>query len=220
VSATGSSIRVVIVDDHNVVRSGIRMVLDADDSIDVVGEAASGEQAIRLLDDLFRDGSTPNVVVMDLMMEGIGGIEATRRITNGWPDLAVLILTATDDVAHLRDAFRAGAAGYVLKDAAAGELREAVRAVADGGRYLHPSLGAALVRAEEREKGGDHGVSLSAREVDVLRLFARGYSNKQIAEALFISVRTVETHKAHIMQKTGLRERSDLTRFAQDNGLG
>jgi two-component system, NarL family, response regulator NreC len=216
--------RIVVVDDHNVVRSGLRMVLDAQEGMRVVGDAKSGEDAIRLLDELFTgsEDDRPNVVVMDLMMDGIGGIEATRRVKHDWPDLNVLVLTMADDRAYLREAFRAGASGYVLKDAVDVELVDAVRAVAEGGRYLHPSLGAELVRAEdEAQKGArtSRGVPLSEREVDVLRLVARGYSNKEIADELFISVRTVETHKTHIMQKTSLRARSELTRFAVEAGI-
>lgn len=217
-------INVVIVDDHNVVRQGIRMVLEAQDGIDVVGDAPSGEEGIRVLDELFsaKAGPQPNVVVMDLMMDGIGGVEATRRIKEDWPHLGVLVLTMADDRAYLREAFGAGASGYVLKDAVDVELIDAVRAVAEGGRYLHPSLGAELARAEEEARRGpttQHGVPLSRREVDVLRCVAQGYSNKEIADELYISVRTVETHKTHIMQKTGLRARSDLTRFAHDAGI-
>ena len=213
-----SEIRVVVVDDHNVMRSGLKLLLTAD-GIDVVGEAASGEKAIEVVDQL---APAPDVVVMDVVMDGIGGIEATRRIKSAHPDVQVLILTSIDDRASLRDAFIAGASGYVLKDAVDVELLEAVRAVADGGRYLHPSLGAELVRAVEETRHGPstpHGVPLSKREVDVMRLVALGYANKEIAEELFISVRTVESHKAHIMQKTGLRARSEMTRFAIDAGI-
>lgn len=219
-----STIRVVITDDHNVVRSGLRMVLAAADGIEVVGEADSGEASIAVLDGLFAGPTDqqPQVVVMDLMMGGMGGIEATRRIKQDWPELNVLVLTMADDRAYLRESFAAGASGYVLKDAADVELVDAIRAVADGGRYLHPSLGAELVRAVEDAKRGPrtpHGVPLSRREVDVLRLVALGYANKEIGDELFISVRTVETHKTHIMQKTGLRARSELTRFAHEAGI-
>ncbi len=214
-------IRVVVVDDHNVMRSGLKLLLTSD-GMDVVGEADSGEAGIDVVRQLFEKQNRPDVVLMDVMMEGIGGIEATKRIKTAWPSLYVLILTSIDDRASLRDAFTAGASGYVLKDAVDVELLEAVRAVAEGGRYLHPSLGAELVRAVEESREGPstaHGVPLSKREVDVMRLVALGYANKEIAEELFISVRTVETHKAHIMQKTGLRARSEMTRFAMDAGI-
>jgi two-component system, NarL family, response regulator NreC len=216
-------IRAVIVDDHNVVRSGLRLLL-SQEGIDVVGEASNGEESLRVLDDLYLapEDQHPNVVVMDLMMKGIGGVEATRRIKEERPDLAVLILTMNEDRAYLREAFAAGASGYVLKEAVDVELIGAVRAVAAGGRYLHPSLGAELVRAEEEAKRGPktpHGIPLSAREVDVLRLVAAGYTNQEIADELYVSVRTVETHKTHIIQKTGLRARSELTRFASESGI-
>jgi two-component system, NarL family, response regulator NreC len=218
-----TAVRALVVDDHNVVRSGLRLLIESEYGMTVVGEASSGEEAIRVLDELFDDGSLPpNVIVMDLMMEGIGGIEATKRIKDERPELNVLVLTMNDDRAYLREAFRAGASGYVLKDAVDVELLDAVRAVAAGGRYLHPSLGAELIRAEEEARQGPatpRGVPLSSREVDVLRLVAAGYSNKEIADELYISVRTVETHKTHIMQKTGLRARSELTRFATDAGI-
>ncbi len=216
------TIRAVVVDDHNVVRAGIRMVLDAQDGIEVVGDARSGEDAIALIDELCSGSAPPNVVVMDLMMDGMGGIEATRRIKDDRPELNVLVLTMAGDRAYLRAAFSAGASGYVLKDAVDMELVDAVRAVAEGGRYLHPSLGAELARAEDESKRGPrapHGVPLSRREVDVLRCVARGYSNQEIADELFISIRTVETHKTHIMQKTSLRARSELTKFALEAGI-
>jgi two-component system response regulator NreC len=223
-SETGdrTPIRAVVVDDHNVVRAGLKAVLSAE-GFDVVGEASSGEDGLRVLDGLFQgpEERRPNVVVMDLMMPGIGGIEATKRIKEDWPSLNVLVLTMNSDRAYLREAFRVGASGYVLKDAVDIELIDATRAVASGGRYLHPSLGAELVRAEEeaRKKPSARGIALSEREVDVVRLVAAGYSNKEIADELFLSVRTVETHKTHIIQKTGLRARSELTRFAQESGI-
>lgn len=218
---TPPQVHAFICDDHNVVRSGLRLLIESQDDMDVIGEASSGEDAIAALGELGPDGQ-PNLVVMDLMMEGIGGIEATRRIKDEHPDVNVLVLTMNDDRAYLREAFRAGASGYVLKDAVDVELLDAARAVAAGGRYLHPSLGAELVRAEQDAREGPttaRGVPLSEREVDVLRLVAAGYSNKEIADELYISVRTVETHKTHIMQKTGLRARSELTRFATDSGI-
>ncbi|MEX2395133.1 MAG: response regulator transcription factor [Actinomycetota bacterium] len=219
-----TDVRAVIVDDHNVVRAGLKMLLESQEDITVVGEAPSGEDGLRTLDELFLGPveGHPNVVVMDLMMSGIGGIEATKRVKEERPAVQVLVLTMNEDRAYLREAFRAGASGYVLKDAVDIELLDAIRAVADGGRYLHPRLGAELVRAEEEARRGPatpRGVPLSEREVDVLRLVAAGFSNKEIAEELYLSVRTVETHKTHIIQKTGLRQRSDLVRFAQDSGL-
>lgn len=215
---------VLIVDDHGVVRSGLRMILEAQEDMEVVGEAGSGEEAISSLEERERTAGKemPDVVLMDLMMDGIGGVEATRTVTARWPQRPVLVLTMGGDRGYLREAFQAGAAGYVLKDAADVELVEAIRTVASGGRYLHPSLGAELVRAQEEASSGRRtatGVGLSAREIDVLRLVCEGYANKEIADDLFISVRTVETHKSHIMRKTGLRTRADLVRFARDAGI-
>ena len=222
-TAEAVDVRAVIVDDHNVVRSGLRMLIESQDDMRVLGDAATGEEGLRVLDELFAAGADePNVVVMDLMMPGIGGVEATKRVKEERPDVAVLVLTMNDDRAYLREAFRAGASGYVLKDAVDVELLDAVRAVAAGGRYLHPSLGAELIRAEEEARRGPstpRGIPLSEREVDVLRLVASGHSNKEIADALYISVRTVETHKTHIIQKTGLRARSELFRFATEAGI-
>ncbi|HVL81338.1 MAG TPA: response regulator transcription factor [Actinomycetota bacterium] len=216
--------KVLIVDDHAVVRSGLRMILEAQDDMQVVGEAGSGEDAIASIEESERTAGRemPDVVLMDLMMEGMGGVDATREVTGRWPDRAVLVLTMAGDRGYLREAFMAGASGYVLKDAADVELVEAIRTVAAGGRYLHPSLGAELVRAQEEAASGRRtatGVGLSAREIDVLRLVCEGYANKEIADELFISVRTVETHKSHIMRKTGLRNRSELVRFARDAGI-
>ena len=211
------AIRVLLVDDHAMVRRGMRDFLDLHDDIEVVGEAVDGMDAVERSAEL-----RPDVVVMDLMMDGIGGIEATRRIKSDFPDVNVLVLTMAADRAYLREAFGVGASGYVLKDAVDVELLDAVRAVAEGGRYLHPALGAELVRAEDESKRGPrtpHGVPLSRREVDVLRCVARGYSNKEIADELNIGLRTVETHKTHIMQKTSLRARSELTKFAQEAGI-
>lgn len=222
--STLPDVRAVVIDDHNVVRAGLRAVLTAE-GCDVVGEGSSGEDGIRVLDELFASdpGRHPNLVVMDLMMPGMGGIEATKRIKEERPDLNVLVLTMNADRSYLREAFRVGASGYVLKDAVDLELVDAAKAVAGGGRYLHPTLGAELVRAEEearsRSASVPRGVALSQREVDVVRLVAAGYSNKEIADELFLSVRTVETHKTHIIQKTGLRARSELTRFAQESGI-
>ena len=216
--------KVLIVDDHAVVRSGLRMIIESNEDLEVVGEAGSGEDAVSEMEERSRTAGKdlPDVVLMDLMMPGVGGVAATRELSERWPDRAVLVLTMAGDRGYLREAFQAGAAGYVLKDAADVELVEAIRTVAGGGRYLHPSLGAELVKAQEEATSGRReplGVGLSAREIDVLRLVCEGFANKEIADSLFISVRTVETHKSHIMRKTGLRTRADLVKFARDAGI-
>lgn len=217
-------IRVMVVDDHSLMRSGLRLIIESQEDLEVIAEAATGEEALnvvtgRLASD---DKPAPDVVVMDLMMAGMGGVAATEAIKTASRDVQVLILTMEGEPGYLRDAFAAGASGYVLKDAADLELVDAIRTVADGGRYLHPSLGAELVRAQHEAFEGPQkprGVGLSSREIDVLKLVAAGYANREVATELFISVRTVETHKSHIMRKTGLRTRADLVRFAKDAGI-
>lgn len=218
------TIRVLIVDDHTIVRTGLRMLVESHPGLVVSGEASCGEESIDVLRELFAAPAQdrPDVVLMDLMMEGIGGIEATRRINREWPDLAVLILTMADDGAYLREAFAAGASGYVLKDAADMELVQAIHVVAGGERYLPPSLSEELAKAIHAAARGTttrNGIALSDREIEVVRLVTLGYSNREIADELVISVRTVETHKTHIIQKTGLRTRSQMVRFALDHGL-
>jgi two-component system response regulator NreC len=214
--ATTAPIRVVVVDDHNVIRTGIRMLLAAHEGFDVVGEAASGEGVMQVLHGLQQP---PDVVVMDLMMEGMGGIEATKSVRREFPETTIVILTMADDGRFLREAFAAGASGYVLKEALESELFDAVKAVADGGRYVHASVGELLTYERKRPPRTDRGVPLSKREVEVVRLIALGYSNKEIADELDISIRTVESHKVHIVQKTGMRARSEVTRFAIDSGI-
>ncbi|HVE92473.1 MAG TPA: response regulator transcription factor [Actinomycetota bacterium] len=218
--------RIVLVDDHAIVRAGLRLLLELREDFEVVGEASSGEELLAALPGLLdgQEKSSPDVIVLDLRMEGMGGIEATRQIRKRWPALPVLVLTMSDDPAFVREAFSAGVMGYVLKDAADLELELAIKSVAGGGRYLLPSLGASLLQlppqeAEAASVRTPHGLDLSAREVDVLRLVALGYSNREVGAELFISARTVESHRTHITQKTGVRSRSDLVRFARDSGL-
>jgi two-component system, NarL family, response regulator NreC len=208
------SIRVLVVDDHAVVRAGLRRVLDAEDDIEVVGEAETGERAI------FEAIETkPDVVVMDVVMPGKSGIEATPDVLRAVPTTKVLVLSMQDDPRYVRAAFEAGARGYVLKEAADTEVVGAVRAVAAGERYVHPALGARLVAAEVDERRRADEDPLSDREREVLRLLALGHTNQEIAEMLFISVRTAETHRAHIMRKLGLSTRAELVRYALEQDL-
>lgn len=208
-------IRVALCDDHGVVRSGLRRILDDEPDIEVVGDVATGEDAVTLA-----KAVGPDVFVMDLGLPGIGGVAATRDVRAASPQTSVLILTVHDDVAYLRKAFEAGASGYLVKDAADVDLVQAVRVVASGGEYVHPSLGAALLRpdAEQHRLAGPGG-ALSDRELDVLRLIALGLTNAEIGQRLYVSVRTVETHRAHIQQKLGIRTRAELVRFTRDAGL-
>lgn len=208
-------IRVALCDDHGVVRSGLRRILADEDDIEVVGEAADATEAVALA-----AAERPDVFVMDLGLPGTSGIDATRQVLDASSATAVLVLTVHDDVAYLRKAFDAGARGYLVKDAADVELVLAVRHVASGHDYVHPSLGAALLApdaATARPSGP--GGELSEREVDVLRMVALGHTNADIAAELFVSVRTVETHRAHVQQKLGIKARADLVRVAREFGL-
>jgi len=208
------SIRVLVVDDHAVVRSGLRRVLDAEVDIETVGEAPNAERAV-----FEAMEHRPDVVLMDVTMPGQSGIEALPGLLQSVPDTRVLMLSMQDDPGYVRAAFEAGASGYVVKEAADSEVVAAVRAVASGDQYVHPSLGARLVAAEAEERRRAEADPLSDREREVLRLLALGHTNQEIASMLYISVRTAETHRAHIMQKLRLSSRAELVRHALEEGL-
>ena len=208
------TIRIVVVDDHAVVRSGIRMLLDAQEDMEVVAEGGSADEAVRAA-----RLEQPDVVLLDVVMPGGTGIEATPKVLEAAPGVKVLVLSMQDDPAYVREAFAAGASGYVLKEAADVEVVQAVREVAAGGRYVHPVLGARLATAEVDAAARAAADPLSDREREVLRLLALGHTNQEIAKLLFISVRTAETHRAHIMQKLGLSSRAELVRHALSQGL-
>jgi len=209
-----TTIRVLIVDDHAVVRSGLKLLLDAEPDIEAVGEAGNMQDAV------FRTRSLkPDVILMDVVMPGASGIEATPAVLKEHPEGKVLVLSMQDDPSYVREAFAAGASGYVLKEAADEEVVGAVREVAGGGRYVHPTLGARLVAAEAEERARAEADPLTEREREVLRLLALGHTNQEIAKTLFLSVRTVETHRAHIMQKLHLSTRAELVRYAMEQGL-
>ena len=204
------SIRVVIADDHAVVRRGLRQVLDAEEGFDLVAEAVDLDSARR-----FVRGHRPDVLVLDLNLpEGLS-LAAIPEIRAEHPDTQIVVLTMQNEPAYARQALAAGALGYVLKEAAEDELVEAVRRAAAGEPYLNPRLGAQV--AAEPPPGPPDG--LSEREVQVLRMIALGHTNAEIAEELYLSVRTVETHRAHIQQKLRLTARSELVRYALDHGL-
>ncbi len=207
-------IRVLIVDDHPVVRSGIRLLLAQEKDIEPVGEAGTGREAI------FEARSLkPDVVLMDVVMPEQTGLEALPTLLHEHPDMKVLLLSMQDDPRYVREAFAAGAAGYVLKEAADAEVVNAVREVAKGGRYVNPELGARLVAADAAAQREAEEDPLSDREREVLRLLALGHTNQEIAKQLYISVRTAETHRAHIMQKLRLTRRADLVRYPMARGL-
>ena len=201
------SIRVILVDDHAILRAGLRRVLEAEPDIEVVGEAESADRAV--FESL---SSRPDVVVMDVVMPGKSGIEGMPALLQAVPEAKVLVLSMQDDPRYVREAFEVGASGYVLKEAADTEVVGAVRAVAAGERYVHPTLGARLVAAEAEERKRAEADPLSEREREVLRLLALGHTNQEIAKMLYISVRTAETHRAHIMQKLRLSSRAELVR--------
>jgi two-component system, NarL family, response regulator NreC len=206
--------RVLIVDDHAVVRSGLRLVLDADEFIEPVGEAGSARDAI-----FEARALKPDVILLDVVMPDQSGLEIIPTLLHENPDTKILVLSMQDDPRYVREAFDAGASGYVLKEAADSEVVAAVREVAGGGRYVDPELGARLVAAESAERRRAEEDPLSEREGEVLRLLALGHTNQEIAKQLYISVRTAETHRAHIMQKLRLSSRAELVRYALDRGL-
>ncbi len=213
--ADGDVVRVALCDDHGVVRSGLRRILATEPDLQVVGEAGTIREAIVLA-----ASERPDVFVMDLNLPDGSGINATASVRKASPATRVLILTVHDDLAYLRRAFEAGADGYVLKEVADVELVHAVRQVASGHQYVHPTLGAALLAPDTpTARLGGPGGDLSEREVEVLRFIALGSTNSEIAEGLYVSVRTVETHRAHIQQKLNVRTRAQLVRFARDAGL-
>ena len=209
-----STIHVLIVDDHTLVRSGLRLLLEAEPDVVVDDEAGDAEQAIRLA-----RLHKPHVVLLDVVMPGRSGLEAAPDILDAAPKAKILVLSMQDDPSYVRQAFSAGATGYLLKEAADDELVQAVREVASGGRYVHPALGARLAAAEAEARARAEADPLSDREREVLRLLALGHTNQEIAKLLFISVRTAETHRAHVMQKLRLSTRAELVRHALQQGL-
>jgi two-component system, NarL family, response regulator NreC len=207
-------IKAVVVDDHAVVRSGIKLLLEREEDIEVVGEAGNARDAI------FRARALkPDVILLDVVMPDQSGIEVLSKLLAESPETKVLVLSMQDDPSYVREAFAAGAAGYVLKEAADEEVVAAVREISEGGSYVHPALGARLVAAEAEARAAAEADPLSDREREVLRLLALGHTNQEIAKMLYISVRTAETHRAHIMQKLRLSTRAELVRYALSHGL-
>jgi two-component system, NarL family, response regulator NreC len=204
-------IRIVIADDHAVVRSGLRMVLDSEHDIEVVAEAGDVPSALRAV-----RAYHPRVLVLDLNMPGEPSLQAIPRLLEEAPETAIVVLTMQQDPAYAREALRAGARGYVLKEAADAELVQAVRLATDGRTYLNPELGARMA-AEPPPSGPPD--DLTERELEVLKLIALGHTNTEIAAHLFLSVRTIESHRAHIQQKVRRSTRAELVRYALDHGL-
>jgi two-component system response regulator NreC len=203
-------VTIVIADDHAIVRRGLRQLLDDEDGFEVVAEASDIEGARRYV-----RGHRPDVLVLDLNMPGEPSLEAIPKLRQEFPETQIVVLTMQTEPAFARSALSAGVLGYVLKESADAELVEAVHAAVAGQHYLNPRLGARV--AAEPPPGPPDG--LSARELEILRMIALGHTNAQVAEELFLSVRTVETHRAHIQQKLGLGDRAELVRYALDKGL-
>jgi len=206
--------RILVVDDHAVVRSGLRLLLSAEEDFDVVGDAGNARDAV-----FEARALKPDVILLDVVMPGESGIEVLPRLKQEAPDAKVLVLSMQDDPRYVHEAFSQGANGYVLKEAADAEVVSAVREIAAGGSYVHPVLGARMVAAEASARAAAEADPLTEREREVLRLLALGHTNQEIAKQLFISVRTAETHRAHIMQKLNLSTRAELVRHAIANGL-
>jgi two-component system response regulator NreC len=204
------SITVVLADDHVVVRSALRMLLEGEQGIEVVAEAGDAASAIRYV-----NGHHPAVLILDINMPGGSGLGAIPTIRSQSPDTQIVMLTMQAETAPAREALQAGVLGYILKEAASDELVKAVRLAAEGKTYLQPELGARLAAEPDMAAPGD----LSERETEVLRLIALGHTNNEIADSLYLSVRTVESHRAHIQQKLSLTSRSDLVRYALERGL-
>jgi two-component system response regulator NreC len=206
------NIRIVVADDHQVVRTGLRMLLDAEADFEVVAEAGDVGSATRSV-----LGYKPDVLVLDLNMPDGSSLPAIPKMLTDSPQTNIVVLTMQEDPAFAREALQAGARGYVLKDAADTELVEAVRMAAEGRTYLHPELGARI--ASEPQKPAGPPDDLTEREVEILRLIALGHTNVEIGKQLYLSVRTVESHRAHIQQKTRRTTRSELVRYALENSL-
>lgn len=209
-------IRVLVADDHTIVRSGVRLLLEAEPEIEVVGEALDGHEAITKAEAL-----RPDVILMDIAMPGMDGLEATRLIKTSWPDIEVLVLTMhrTDD--YFFEMLKAGASGYILKGAQTDELIHALKVVSRGEVFLYPSMTGRLVEEYlNQEEGGIHSdLSLSPRETEILILLADGYNNKEIAEKLVVSPSTVHSHRSNLMAKLGLSTRHELVQYARQRGL-
>ncbi len=213
--------RILLVDDHAVVRGGLKMLLAADPEMEITGEAETGAEGIRLAEQL-----RPDVILMDISMPDMNGIEATRQIKAQHPEIAILALTMHEDDQYFFEMLAAGASGYVPKRAAPNDLISAIRAVRGGGMFLFPSLARTLVEdyLHRREQPGSTGVrqgleELTDREREVLALIAEGQSNQEIADALVISVKTVNRHRENIMAKLNLHSRVELVRYAIEKGL-
>jgi DNA-binding NarL/FixJ family response regulator len=209
-----AKLKIIIADDHALIREGLKRLVDSEEDMEVVAEAADGAEACQ-------QAAThqPDILLLDVSMPVLNGTEAAQRVSRECPAVRVLGLTVHEDPGYLRELLEAGAAGYVLKRGAPSELVSAIRAVARGGVYVDPRVASAFIRSVTKSgRGPANVVDLSGRELEVMRLLAQGYSNKEIAAQLELSIKTVETYKARSMEKLGLKSRVDLIRMATERG--
>jgi two-component system, NarL family, response regulator NreC len=212
-----SKIRVLIADDHAILRSGLKMLIDAQTDMTVVAEAQNGNQAIQLAKEM-----SPDVVILDVTMPERGGLHAIHDILQHRPDTRLLVLTMHEDLAYVRTALAAGATGYVLKKSVDADLLSAIRAVYKGRTYVDAELATELIQhtlPERARSGAKPADFLSEREVQVLKLVAEGFSSREIAHKIFVSIKTVETYRARFVEKLGLTSRADIVRYALETGL-
>ena len=208
-------IRILVVDDHAIMRDGIRALLGLHDDIEVVGEASEGKEAVEKAQEL-----TPDVVIMDIAMPRMDGLEATRRIRKKSPKMKVLVLTQHDNKEYILSVIKAGASGYILKRALGSELVSAIRAVQQGDSFLYPSAAAALIEDYlQQPKEEEPYDQLTAREREILKLIAEGHTSREIADMLFLSLKTVLGHRSMIMEKLNLHNRTELIKYAMREGL-
>ena len=206
-----NKLRIMLADDHETVREGLRLIINSQDDMEVCGEVANGRAAVTVAQNL-----QPDVLVMDVTMPELNGLKATKKLKETCPHLKVLTLTRHTDDAYLQELLRAGASGYVLKQSSSEELLRAIRAIAQGGNYLDPSIAGRVMGnyIQRRTDGTPVQIKLSERETEVLRQIAWGYSNKEIAAKINVSVKTIEAHKANAMRKLNMGSRLDIVRFA------
>jgi two-component system, NarL family, response regulator NreC len=211
-----AKIRVLLVDDHTVVRRGLRRILEAGADIEIVGEVADGRSAVEIV-----ERQRPSVAIIDISLPGLNGIDVTRQLAKVAPDTKVLILSMHADDAYIRASLRAGARGYLLKDADDQDVLKAVTALSAGGSYFSPPVSRIVLDGylQEGQKPVDELSGLSDREREVLQLIAEGKSNKEVAQALDVAVSTVESHRKHIMEKLGLHNTAEVVRFAVRKGI-
>ena len=211
-------IKVLLAEDHTIVRKGIRSLLDSEDSIDVIGEAENGRDAVKKVEQLH-----PDIVLMDITMPVLNGLEATRQIKKMFPEVKVLILTVHANEEYIFQVLKSGASGYLIKQAAPAELITAIQAARHGDAFFSPKISRKIIEEYNRQSEEEHGMSsfdkLSRREREVLQLIAEGKSTRKIADLLFVSIKTVETHRAHLINKLNIRSTAELTKYAIRMGV-